>query len=152
MFAFMPWRSRQGSWRRTWRGSGPDAHPDHGFLRLHGADDRGWLTVAHPRGREKASPVARGLGAGKTVLGITGADESCGSDARKPCPGAGARAPRTPVRSAEPGRPRARPTGSSATANAGEPAYPPWPHSVCLPEGLAGGCAPSDPRNGNGAP
>ena len=29
---------------------------------------------------------------------------------------------------------------------AGEPAYPPWPHSACLPEGLAGGCAPSDPR------
>ena len=27
-----------------------------------------------------------------------------------------------------------------------EPAYPPWPHSACLPEGLAGGCAPSDPR------
>ena len=26
-----------------------------------------------------------------------------------------------------------------------KPAYPPWPHSVCLPEGLAGGCAPSDP-------
>jgi len=28
---------------------------------------------------------------------------------------------------------------------ASKQAYPPWPHSVCLPEGLAGGCAPSDP-------
>jgi len=26
-----------------------------------------------------------------------------------------------------------------------KPAYPPWPHSVCLPEGLAGGRAPSNP-------
>ncbi len=26
-----------------------------------------------------------------------------------------------------------------------KPAYPPWPHSACPPEGLAGGCAPCDP-------
>ncbi len=43
------------------------------------------------------------------------------------------------------------PTGVSDAAKAAKPAYPPWPHSVCLPEGLAGGCAPSDPRNGNRA-
>ena len=42
--------------------------------------------------------------------------------------------------------------GLSDAAYVGQPAYPPWPHSVCLPEGLAGGCAPCDPRNGNGAP
>ena len=41
-----------------------------------------------------------------------------------------------------------RPTRSSA----GKPAYPPWPHSVWLPEGLAGGCAPFDPQHRNGAP
>ena len=43
-------------------------------------------------------------------------------------------------------------TGLSDAAKAGEPAYPPWPHFACPPEGLAGGRAPSDPRNGNGAP
>ncbi len=47
--------------------------------------------------------------------------------------------------------PDAAPKGGSDAAYVGQPAYPPWPHSVCLPEGLAGGCAPSDPRNGNGA-
>ena len=45
----------------------------------------------------------------------------------------------------------AAPTGFSDARFVIQPAYPPWPHSVCLPEGLAGGCAPSDPRNGNGA-
>ena len=48
--------------------------------------------------------------------------------------------------------PDAAPKGGSDAAYVAEPAYPPWPHSVCLPEGLAGGCAPCDPRNGNGAP
>ena len=43
------------------------------------------------------------------------------------------------------------PTGLSDASKVGEPAYPPWPHSVCLPEGLAGGCAPSDPQHHNGA-
>ena len=37
-------------------------------------------------------------------------------------------------------------TALSDAANAGKPAYPPWPHSACPPEGLAGGCAPSDPQ------
>ena len=45
----------------------------------------------------------------------------------------------------------AAPRGFSDARFVIQPAYPPWPHSVCLPEGLAGGCAPSDPRNGNGA-
>ena len=48
--------------------------------------------------------------------------------------------------------PDAAPKGGSVAAYVAKPAYPPWPHSVCLPEGLAGGCAPCDPRNGNGAP
>ena len=43
------------------------------------------------------------------------------------------------------------PTGVFGAAYVAKPAYPPWPHSVCLPEGLAGGSAPCDPRNGNGA-
>ena len=33
-------------------------------------------------------------------------------------------------------------TGLSDAAKAGEPAYPPWPHSVCLPEGPGGGLCP----------
>ena len=48
--------------------------------------------------------------------------------------------------------PGAAPKGFSDARFVVEPAYPPWPHSVCLPEGLAGGFAPCDPRNGNGAP
>lgn len=44
------------------------------------------------------------------------------------------------------------PTGALDARFVVQPAYPPWPHSVCLPEGLAGGCAPCDPRNANGAP
>ena len=59
---------------------------------------------------------------------------------------------RGPTWRAVPERPRLRRSGLSDAANAGEPAYPPWPHFACPPEGLAGGCAPSDPRNGNGAP
>jgi len=48
--------------------------------------------------------------------------------------------------------PDAAPTRVFGAAKVDQPAYPPWPHSVCLPEGLAGGSAPCDPRNGNGAP
>ena len=44
------------------------------------------------------------------------------------------------------------PQGLSDATKVEKPAYPPWPHSVCLPEGLAGGLAPSDPRSCNGAP
>ena len=44
------------------------------------------------------------------------------------------------------------PTGLSDATKVGKPAYPPWPHSVCLPEGLAGGCAPSDPQHRSGTP
>ena len=61
-------------------------------------------------------------------------------------------ASKRPMRPVEPERPRPLQTGLSESANGGEPAYPPWPHSACPPEGLAGGCAPSDPRDGNGAP
>ena len=44
------------------------------------------------------------------------------------------------------------PTGLSDATKVGEPAYSPWPHFACPQERLAGGRAPSDPRNGNGAP
>ena len=43
------------------------------------------------------------------------------------------------------GRPPAGSPSLSAAAQAAEPAYPPWPHFACPPEGLAGGRAPSDP-------
>ena len=39
----------------------------------------------------------------------------------------------------------------SAHRKAQEPAYPLGPHSVSPLRRLAGGCAPSDPRTGNGA-
>ena len=47
--------------------------------------------------------------------------------------------------------PETAPAGVFGAAKVGQPAYPPWPHSVCLPEGLAGGSAPSDPQHRNGA-
>ncbi|MDE2872079.1 MAG: hypothetical protein OXQ94_10405, partial [Gemmatimonadota bacterium] len=34
--------------------------------------------------------------------------------------------------------PDAAPKDGLDAAYVGQPAYPPWPHSVCLPEGLAG--------------
>ncbi len=43
------------------------------------------------------------------------------------------------------------PTGLSNATNVGQPAYPLGPHSVSPLRRLAGGLAPSDPRNGNGA-
>ena len=45
-----------------------------------------------------------------------------------------------------------RPRAGLSHAKVAKPAYPPWPHFACPPEGLAGGRAPSDPRNGNGPP
>ena len=44
------------------------------------------------------------------------------------------------------------PTGLSDATKVGKPAYSLGPHSVSPLRRLAGGCAPSDPRNGNGAP
>ena len=41
-------------------------------------------------------------------------------------------------------------TGLSDAAKAGEPAYPLGPRFAGPRQGLAGGCAPSDPPNGNG--
>jgi len=46
----------------------------------------------------------------------------------------------------------AAPTGGSAVRFVVEPAYSLGPHSVSPLRRLAGGCAPSDPRTGNGAP
>ena len=43
-------------------------------------------------------------------------------------------------------------TGLSDAAKAGEPAYPLGPRFAGPRQGLAGGCAPSDPPNGNGTP
>ena len=41
--------------------------------------------------------------------------------------------------------------GLSDACLGGEPAYPPWPHFACPRRELAGGCAPCDPPNANGA-
>ena len=46
----------------------------------------------------------------------------------------------------------AAPTGFSDARFVAKPAYSLGPHSVRPLRRLAGGCAPSDPRNGNGAP
>ena len=46
----------------------------------------------------------------------------------------------------------AAPSGVSYARFAFQPAYSLGPHSVSPLRRLAGGCAPSDPRNGNGAP
>ena len=59
--------------------------------------------------------------------------------------------PQRSMRSAESESPQPPRWGSSDAAFPDKPAYPPWPHSVCLPEGLAGGYAPSDPQHPNGA-
>ena len=48
--------------------------------------------------------------------------------------------------------PEAAPTGFSDARFVVQPAYSLGPHSVSPLRRLAGGCAPSDPRNGNGAP
>ena len=48
--------------------------------------------------------------------------------------------------------PDAAPTGFSDARFVIQPAYPLGPHSVSPLRRLAGGCAPSDPRTGNGAP
>ena len=54
------------------------------------------------------------------------------------------------MRRVESERPRLRRTGLSAAAKVGEPAYPLGPRFAGPRRGLAGGCAPSDPRNGSG--
>ena len=48
--------------------------------------------------------------------------------------------------------PDAAPTGFSGGRLVVQPAYSLGPHSVSPLRRLAGGCAPSDPRTGNGAP
>ncbi len=52
------------------------------------------------------------------------------------------------MRRVESARPWLPPTRVLDAALAGEPAYPPWPHSVRPRQGLAGGCAPCAPPNG----
>ena len=48
--------------------------------------------------------------------------------------------------------PEAAPTGLLDARFVVQPTYPLGPHSVSPLRRLAGGCAPSDPRTGNGAP
>ena len=134
---------------RLWAG----CHPHDGLSRRHGADARAWLAVTHPRGREKALKP----------LGLAGSPgKHCPASGERPSlaasmPGTLARRGRvsswrTPMRRVEPDRSRARPTGSLDAAISDKPAYPLGPHSVSPLRRLAGGCAPCDPRTGNGAP
>ena len=55
------------------------------------------------------------------------------------------------MRLVEPARSRARRTGSSDAAKAGEPVYSLGPRFAVPRRRLAGGLAPSDPPTGNGA-
>ena len=54
------------------------------------------------------------------------------------------------MRRVEPAGSRARRRGLSDAAKAGEPAYPLGPRFAGPRQGLARGCAPYDPPNGNG--
>ena len=114
---------------------------------------------AHPEQVRRITRISGGVVAAETVPGIRGIGRCAASMPGAPTvclrgrvsrrklkrsPGRVSRSKR-PMRQSEPERPWPLRTGMSITAKAGEPAYPPWPHSVCLPEGLAGGCAPCDP-------
>ena len=67
-------------------------------------------------------------------------------------PGALAEVRRRRIRGGPCRVPDAAPTGFSDARFVAKPAYPLGPHSVSPLRRLAGGCAPSDPRTGNGAP
>ena len=124
------------------RGFRAGRHPHDGLSHRHGADARGWLTVTHPRGREKALKPFGWMG--RRAERIMGARlEMLRRGMQADC----ARPWRTPMRRVEPARSRARRRGSSDTANAGEPAYPLGPRFAGPRQGLAGGAPPpSIPR------
>ena len=151
-------------------------HPLDGLSRRYRPDARGSRTVGSPDSTREAAEALRPAGLpGRADRGRAPGNAAARHASRsrepsppgRPCPASAERT--SPVASilgtldagrermsawkdADAARSPTRPTGLSDTAKAGKPAYPPWPHSVCLPEGLAGGCAPSDPRNGNGTP
>ncbi len=151
------------------RGVRAGRHSHDGLSRFHGADARGWLTVTHPRGREKAlkpfgwigrraerimgarpEMLRRGVQADRARLGRRedGARHRGSRRAlRHPCPEPlNARRGRmstwrTPMRRGEPARSRALRRGLSDAANAGEPAYP------LSYNGAGEGVAPAPPSN-----
>ena len=170
-------------------------HPHHALLRRHGAGTRGWKTVTHLKGREKALKpfgwtgrraewivsdlprlrgvhprkvarfmdaraelLRRGMYADRAGLGRPGRPCPASGDRTSlphPCPepfaGCGRVSPsKRPMRRVEPERPRLRRTGLLAAPKAGEPAYPLGPRFAGPRQGLAEGCAPSNPPNGNG--
>ena len=142
-------------------------------------DTRVNVFLAPPRGREKAVKpfdrlghraerivdarpelVRRSMQAVRASLGLReDLAQGSGKRASPPACTAGSlagrlrvSARRTPKRRVDPARSRARPTGSLGAATAGEPAHPLGPRSASPRQGLAGGRAPCDPHNGNGAP
>ena len=118
-------------------------------------DTRMNVFLAHPRVRDKAlrsfgwpgHRAERIVDAHAELLRPIQADP-----ARLGCRHGRVSAWRTPMRRVEPARARARSTGSLGAAKVGEPAHPLGPRSASPRQGLAGGRAPSDPYNGNGAP
>ena len=160
------------------RGFRAGRHPRDGLSGRDGADARGWLTVTHPRGREKALKpfgwmgrrAERIMDARPEMLrrGVQAEWHEAWPPGRR-CPASGKRTSlaasmpgtragrgrvspwRTPMRRVEPARSRERPMGLSDATKVGEPAYPLGPHSVRPLRRLAGGCAPSDPYFANGA-
>ena len=147
-----------GVFTRAQRARFTDAHPRTGAARRAcsgragpGRGDR----ARHPRDRTGLSDLCpkplpdAGTGSGRARMRALGWHGVRG----RPKPGSSGRVStsKRPMRRVEPERPQLPCPGLSAAAKAGEPAYPPWPHSVRPRQGLAGGRAPCDPHNRNGA-
>ena len=97
-----------------------------------------------------AAPVSRVLGR----PGIAGLHPAAGRASRGPVngfPGALAGVLRRCIGGGRRRLADASAPGLSNALKAGEPAYPPWPRFARPRRELAGGCAPSDPPNANGA-
>ncbi len=150
-------------------GSRPDSTPMTAFRAVNRADALGWRTVAHSMGREMAprpfgwmdrraervvdarSKLLRpGKQADPARLGRRedrarhrGQRTSPAASMSRTLVGRGrVSARRTPMR---------RDSASLGAAIAVKPGYPLGPRSACPRAGLAGGLAPCDPHNGNGA-
>ena len=108
--------------------------------------------IAHLRGRERALRAEDIRHRIETSRGWAALRRKRARGQPKPGSSGCSGPSKRPTRHREPERPQMLRPGLSDAAKVGEPAYPPWPHSACPPEGLAGGRAPSDPHKGNSAP
>ncbi len=95
-------------------------------------------------GRGRAGVIVPRIGAGRNQVPIRCSEPLVGD-------GCATMSQRS-IRSAESESPQPPRRGSSDAANSDKPAYSLGPHSVSPPRRLAGGCAPCDPPNANGAP